>query len=292
MSYRLKTLLVLLPAVTALYSEAADRCRALLNTLTPSTLQTVSFSDGSWIRGETQEFVSKRDGYKITLIRETNGTVHFFDNSAVESAKILSEEEALLVRTRENGRIKSTVFAVDQKRAKSMLCNSYRELGNETAFHIGRKSFELGMTKAQLIQQSSKYCSIGNKVLLATSVSWVASLVLRGSGRHGFWLDHGDNFYMSLPIMMTLQNCLLPSSWSKAARIAVATGTGLGLNVLEEVNNGDHPLFITPGNLGNRKETDWADLNAGLGAVALYGAWAAYAESLYEFRFDQACRLP
>jgi hypothetical protein len=267
------------------------QCRRFLKN---PQLQWLKFDDG-YLYGETFDLTDALEtkSGQVMLYRDLDGKFQLFDESTGEFPRRFDERPEglsdLKMSTRGEGK-------AAQVRTRKILCGLLREARMDPDFSRDRVEFLHALRKiARTEKRMTSSCLISMASFFASFYGpYLYQVGFRAKGHHGFWEDHGDNFYMTLPLIASFENCIVGKGGlgGKIAknRFYIALSAGVLANVLEEVDIGGKPIFTTPGNRGTRSSTDWADLGAGGAAVGLYAIFNASSDRMLRFNFDRECR--
>ncbi len=226
-----------------------------------------------FIQGKNSTILKLSDDYNIHLIESSDGTLHAFDSEHVQP-RILEDTREPPKNLEQQVK---PVVEIDKPRAKKLICGQYLELAKNKNFKKMQRSLEEIISKEKLISGTDK-CLKEMGYFSGSYVLWFGTSGLRAAGIHNKLTENGDNFYMTIPLMVMINRCLKKSP-------VIGMAGGALANILEEVSaNGRSLDQIT-----KRKNTDWADLNAGMSAVGTYALWRVLSEKYFSFRFDRAC---
>ncbi len=249
---------------------------------------TLLFNEKKLIEGKVLEIQLAPD-YQIYLIQLENGEKLLFDTAEVKLRKLSLNENGKQFKNFDpvsEGRLK-----INSKKAKLEICKRYQALRTLPEFLKAESFLENQIHLDRMIHVSNIKCISAMGAFTTSWAPWKYSVSARALGQSNFVLEHGDNFYMSIPLMASIHHCLNTTSsgprlWNRHRAVALGTAA----NLLEEVSVSGKPIFTTFGNQGTRETTDWADLSAGMSGVAVYAAWAKYSEKTFDFKFSQVCK--
>lgn len=232
--------------------------------------------ENNYIAGKSLKKLEFENGYSIQIIKSNDGTIHAIDS---EYGHLKKYEPSDSSTTPHSTHHDEPFVKINRSKAKNAICGQYQHLMKNSDFKKSRETILKALLNKKMMN-GTQQCFRSLGFFGASYAPWIGLSMIRSEAEvHNILTDHGDNFYMTIPLMMTVNDCL-----KKSPLIGVAAGTTA--NLLEEVSHNGRSLS----GITERKDTDWNDLGVGMSAVGSYALWITLSEKILSFRFEQACR--
>lgn len=228
---------------------------------------TLSYAGGR-VSGRSFEYVLT-DDYRVHFLLDDQDRIHVIDSvgwaAPNRGYRIDDATEAADTGPRAGG---EPIFDVDPQAAKKAICAKRARMPPEGK---QREFLEMIANRARAMR-IEEICGLSVLGIPAGFFVEHVTIEMSRAGDSRWFVRHGSNFYMTLPLMGAIHYCA--GGGSNARRAAFFSGAAA--NFAEEFNLNGHPIVRTY--QGNRTETDWDDLRSGLASVAVYAIWSWWAE--------------